>query len=132
MNSMQNKVKEMAQEVKKFHDMEQKVKTLLKGMENGPNGIAIAAMQKAEHVQRQLEEKLVIQNSTVQEAQNQSILTLKEDSLENDPMVEQLRSLNEEKNANETEFLEIDHKLKESKSERRKIIKENERCTKEK
>ena len=110
-------------EVKNFQNTEQKVKTLLEGMENGPNGIAIAALQKAEHVQRQLEEKLVIQNSTVQEVQNQSFLTLKEDSLESDPMVEQLRSLNEEKNANETEFLEIDHKLKESKSQRRKIIK---------
>ena len=72
-------------------------------------------------MQRQLEEKLVIQNSTVQEVEP-IFFNLKEDSLESDPMVEQLRSLNEEKNANETEFLEIDHKLKESKSQRRKII----------
>ena len=82
---MQNKINEMTQEVKNFQNTEQKVKTLLEGMENGPNGIAIAALQKAEHVQRQLEEKLVIQNSTVQEVQNQS-LTLKEDSLESDPV----------------------------------------------
>ena len=34
-NSMQNKINEMTQEVKNFQNTEQKVKTLLEGMENG-------------------------------------------------------------------------------------------------
>ncbi len=130
-HNVQVSFKEMRVELQRLLKTEDKVEKLLASMENGPNGIAMAALQKAEHVQKQLDEQLqhgvFVRNGTGDPMQNQAFMTLEDDPPQEeyvDPIIEQLRDLHDEKINTEEAFKDIDNTLKSTKTERREIVKQ--------
>eukprot|EP00943_MAST-04B_sp_MAST-4B-sp1_P007312 g7312.t1 len=126
-HSVQRNVKEMQVEVNRLNKIEVKVEKLLDAMQNGPNGIAMAALQKAEHVEKQLVDTLK-NGSFVQNVENDSVFTTLDNGVNHteykDPIIEQLKELNAEEKNTEENFKELDSSLKATKLERREIVKQ--------